>query len=232
MKSYYTLNSTIVTGIFIKELKNRFLCIVRINHKDVECYIPCSSHLDHFIDLVGKKVLVTPNIQPGTRTAYSVLAVKYKRRNIILNTFIANKALYSFLMYNKTKFYQNDCIISSEKKIHNYKSDILIEWQAKKEVIEVKSIISVYPRATFPTIFSARAIKQLEQFLQFPDNVTTQCCFISLSPYIEELYINKDQYQYYDLFYKCLNQGMKCKAYTCSLVGNKIKITKEIPIII
>lgn len=231
MKSYYTINTPIITGIFLSESKHRFLCIVLIGLKEVECFIPCSSHLEHFIDLVGRKVLLTPNKQPNARTPYAVLAVKYNRHNILLNTSLANKAIYHYFSYNKAKLYYDDCLITCEKLICGYKSDLFIEGQSKKEIVEVKSIISVNPTASFPTIYSGRAIKQLEQFLKLPNYFEIQYCLISLSPYIKEVYINKDQTEYYELFYRCLNRGMKCKAYFCSLVGNKIKIINELPVI-
>jgi len=232
MKNYYTINTPIITGTFLSESKHRFLCIVKVGSEEIECHIPCSSHLEHFIDLIGRKVLLTPNKDINSRTAYSVLAVKYNRHNILLNTSLANKAVYHYYSYNKNKLYQKDCIISCEKLVQGYKSDILIEWQSKKVIVEVKSIISTSPLASFPTIFSKRAIKQLNQFLNFPEFVDVQYCLISLSPYIEELYINKEQSEYYELFYKCIDRGMKCNAYFCSLVGNKIKIINELPIIL
>lgn len=232
MKSFYTLNSPIITGTFVRESKHRFLCIVLIDYIEVECFIPCSSHLAHFIDLVGRKVLLTPNKQPYARTAYAVLAVKYNRHNILLNTMLANKAVYHYFMYNKTKFYQNDCIITCEKYSCDYKSDLLIEWQDKKEIVEVKSIISANSAACFPTIYSKRAIDQLVRLLLLPDNIDIQYCLISLSPYIEKIFINKEQREYCELFYKCINRGMTIKAFNCTLIGNKIKITKELPVIL
>ena len=44
-------------GIFKKELKNRFLCLVEIDGEDTLCYIPSSCRLSNFIDLTGKEVL-------------------------------------------------------------------------------------------------------------------------------------------------------------------------------
>jgi len=232
MKSYYSINTPIITGTFIREEAHRFLCTVRVNSEEVECYIPCSSHLDHFIDLVGKRVLLIPNKQANSRTAYSVLAVKHNRHNILLNTSLANKAAYHYITYNKFKSYGKDCIISCEKSVHEYKSDILIEWQSTREVVEIKSVISINAKSLFPTVYSKRAIKQLENFLKFPDSIRIHYWLISLSPYIEEVSVNKAQSEYYELFYKCLARGMICKAYQCSLVGSKVKIVKELPIVL
>ena len=39
------------TGIFIRELKNRFLCEVEIDSESVVCYVPSSCHLSNFLKL-------------------------------------------------------------------------------------------------------------------------------------------------------------------------------------
>jgi DNA-binding sugar fermentation-stimulating protein len=232
MKSFYTLNTPIIIGTFLRELKHRFLCIVIIGGEEVECYIPCSSHLEHFVDLVGRKVLLTINKKPNSRTQYSVLAVKYKKHNILLNTSLANKAMYHYFSYNKLGLYKNDCSIAVEKKICNYIADILVDYQDQIEIIEIKSIISIQAKASFPSVFSQRAIDQLKHFLIMPDYINIKYCLVSFSPYIDEIYLNKENKEYYELFVKCLDRGMKYKAYFCSLAGNKVKIIKELPVYI
>lgn len=44
-------NTNIVTGTFVKELKNRFLCEVVISGIPTECYVPSSCHLSNFLEL-------------------------------------------------------------------------------------------------------------------------------------------------------------------------------------
>ena len=40
-----TSSKAFITGIFKKELKNRFLCEVQIDGKDVVCYVPSSFNI-------------------------------------------------------------------------------------------------------------------------------------------------------------------------------------------
>ena len=47
-----------VSGIFKRELKNRFLCEVVINNQDNICYVPSSCHLSNFLSLENKKVIL------------------------------------------------------------------------------------------------------------------------------------------------------------------------------
>ena len=63
-------NSRFTKGTFKKELKNRFLCEVQINGEDVVCYVPSSCHLSNFLQLEGKKVLLTPTQTPNYSIKY------------------------------------------------------------------------------------------------------------------------------------------------------------------
>lgn len=63
-----------VSGIFKRELKNRFLCEVAINNQDNICYVPSSCHLSNFLSLENKKVILIPTSSKNTRTQYSLLS--------------------------------------------------------------------------------------------------------------------------------------------------------------
>ena len=51
----------LVYGTFIEEVKNRFLCKVKIQDEIIECYIPSSCRLENFIRLNGSTVLLKEN---------------------------------------------------------------------------------------------------------------------------------------------------------------------------
>ena len=88
-----TCDPEYITAIFIKELKNRFLCEVEIDGEHVVCYVPSSCHLSNFLKLEGQKVLLVPTQTKNARTQYALFAVPYKKSYIILNTSMANRAI-------------------------------------------------------------------------------------------------------------------------------------------
>ena len=90
-------NSIYTSGVFIRELKNRFLCEVKIDGKVEECYVPSSCHLSNFLQLEGKRVLLVPIQTPSSRTKYALFAVPFKKNYIVLNTSMANRAIESGL---------------------------------------------------------------------------------------------------------------------------------------
>ena len=86
-------NSSYISGVFVKELKNRFLCEVKIDGKVEECYVPSSCHLSNFLQLKGKRVVLIPTQGKNPRTKYALYAAQYRRNYIILNTSLSNVAI-------------------------------------------------------------------------------------------------------------------------------------------
>lgn len=82
-----------VYGTFQNEIKNRFLCSVNIDGKDVICYIPSSCRLSNFIDMTGRTVLLRPIEASNARTPYAVYAVKYRKSFILLNLAQTNRVI-------------------------------------------------------------------------------------------------------------------------------------------
>ena len=80
-------------GRFVRELKNRFLCEVKIDGKVEECYVPSSCHLSNFLQLKGKRVVLVPTQGKNPRTRYALYAAPYRKNYIILNTSLSNVAI-------------------------------------------------------------------------------------------------------------------------------------------
>ena len=148
-------------GIFKKELKNRFLCLVEIDGEDTLCYIPSSCRLSNFIDLTGKEVLVLPVLTPGARTKYSVYALSVNHRFILLNMSKANEVVADSISSRRFSFLGKRTSIRKEYKVVGYKSDLYIE--ETKTIVEIKSILSFEKgkEARFPSVYSQGAIEQL-----------------------------------------------------------------------
>lgn len=217
-----------IEGIFVKELKNRFLCEVLVNGEATVCYVPSSCHLSNFLDLSNKKVLLVPTLTPGSRTKYALLAVPFKRSYLLLNTSMANVAVINSLRKPRFSYLGKRNIIFSEHKLDDYKTDIFI--QDTNTIIEIKSIISTNDSGIFPTVYSERTINQLKKLQDFLAKGYRVCFIIvSLSPYLKELSLDGST-EFYKEFMNCIRLGMITKAYACRLCNNQVCIEKSIPI--
>lgn len=219
-----------IEGVFVKELKNRFLCEVLVNGESTVCYVPSSCHLSNFLDLTNKKVLLVLTQTPNSRTKYALFAVPFKRSYLILNTSMANAAVANSLRKARFSYLGKRKTILNEHKVDDYKADVYI--QDSRTIIEIKSIIATTNSGIFPTVYSERTIKQLKKLHELiSKGYKISFIIVSLTPYLKEILIDNNT-EFYKEFVTCIKQGMIAKAYTCRLSDDEILIEKEIPIVL
>lgn len=217
-----------VVGQFVRELKNRFLCEVVIDGKVEVCYIPSSCHLSNFLQLEGKMVLLVPTAAKKSRTSYAVVAVKFKRSYIVLNTSYANRLVEYSIRSRKLSYLGKRKNYLREKNIENYKCDLYIE--DTRTIIEVKSVITNNDIGLFPTVFSERSLIQLGKIKELlQSGYKVDYIIISLNPYVKSIKLLKDT-QFYVEFSECINQGMRVHAYNCKIQNKLIALNKELQI--
>lgn len=103
---------------------------------------------------------------------------------------------------------------------------------ASNTIIEIKGLLSTNKRAFFPTVYSARAIKQLHALEALLDAGYNVCYFIvSLNPSVQTVDISLDNMDFYDLFNRCYEKGMIVKSYSVRLKESVPFIRNEIPVI-
>ena len=219
----------IKTGIFQKEIKNRFLCVVNVDGTDTVCYIPSSCRLSNFIDLNNREVMLCPIKKANARTKYSVCAVKYRGSFVPLNLSSTNKTIFCSLQRKLFTFLGDRHTFLREKVVDGYKSDIYIE--NSDTIIEIKSILSFKPTAYFPTVYSERAIRQLESIrglLECGHNV----CYMFLSMYsgVKEIILNQQQKEYSQLFRECIEKGMIVCGFSLGMKDGESSVRRRISV--
>lgn len=221
-------NSNYVEGIFVRELKNRFLCEVSISGSKLICYVPSSCRLSNFMQLEGKRVLLTITRSTRARTKYALFAVYYRRGYIFLNSSVANRAVEASLSGRRFSFLKKRETILREHTVYNYKTDFYIA--DTDTIVEIKSIISTQKRVAFPSVHSERAIKQLKHLQLLLSQGHKVCLLIvSLSPTVKEIFID-DQGEFCKEFYKCIQLGMHISAYTCRIKQGIPVISNVLPL--
>ncbi len=222
------MDDSLLSGIFIRELKNRFLCEVEISGQTMLCYVPSSCHLSNFLNLHGSQVLLKKVASKNARTEYAVFAVPYKRNYIVLNTSEANYAFGRAIYSRKFSYLGDRKTVLREHVVSGYKSDYFIE--DSNTIVEIKSVISTEREAQFPTVFSERTQKQLaliQDLLKEKYNVLF--CIISLNPYVNSIRVIKDV-PFYSDFHKCIEAGMQVEGYRCRLTNGLVCIDKHIQV--
>lgn len=216
------LEQTFKHGIFKKELKNRFLCLVEVDSEDTLCYVPASCRLSNFIDLTGREVLLLPIASSDARTRYSVYALSGRNGFILLNMSKANEVVANSLNSRHFSFLGKRVHIRKEYRVDGYKSDLYIE--DTKTIVEIKSILSFAKDkvAYFPSVHSQRAIEQLMKLNNLLDAGYSVCyVFVSLNPQIKRLVINEEIQEYRDAFNCCVEKGMNVKGVSLKLINGE-----------
>jgi DNA-binding sugar fermentation-stimulating protein len=223
------IEDEIIEGVFLEEKKNRFLCNVLIGEDVQECYIPSASKLENYLKLKGKKILLKKNNNDKSRTKYSVFAVQYYGKYIILNLMYVNKILEEHIKLN----YEYEAM-SKEKYIDSYKADFLV-LNNEKTVIEAKGIIATTKTVLFPKVYSSRAIYQLEAILELlKKGWKAEYYLISLSPFVKQIKLNNNlvHLEYWRLLKECTDNGMLLKGFNVCYENNEIRIKDGINIFI
>ena len=223
------LNPEYRTGIFKRELKNRFLCEVEIDGESTVCYVPSSCHLSNFLNLQGKRVVLIPTMTKGARTQYAIFAVPYKRSYLLLNTSMANRAIEAGIRSRRFAYIGKRKNVFKEHYVDGYKSDLFIA--DSNTVIEIKSVLSTDTYASFPTVFSERSLSQLDKLRSLIlAGYNVHYIIVSLNPYVKGINILADT-QFAGALKTCLELGMTISAFTCKLIDDELRIGHRLPII-
>lgn len=223
-------SAQLIEGIFLQELKNRFLCLVELNGEPTVCYVPSSCHLGNFLQLQGKRVLLIKNLGNKSRTQYTLFAKPYKRSYILLSPAVANQAVAASLSSKRFSFLGSRQNYQSEYTVDGYKTDLYIE--DTHTIVEIKAVITTEAEAVFPTVFSERTLKQLIALEQRLDAGRKACLiFVSLSPYVRRLQINP-KFEFFQILKQCQSKGLIVRAYCCRYIPEVgIRVDKSLPII-
>lgn len=229
MMSIQNGNSSYISGVFVKELKNRFLCEVKIDGKVEECYVPSSCHLSNFLQLKGKRVVLIPTQGKNPRTKYALYAAQYRRNYINLNTSLSNVAIEKGIHNRRFSYLGKRSNVQKEHSVEGYMANLYIP--QTKTIVEIKSVLSENDEAVFPTVFSERTQNQLKSIQEMLEKgYKVVFIIVSLNPYIKKLTIDKST-EFYSELTQCIEKGMEIRAYTSHLENYEIEIKKQVPLL-
>ena len=162
-----------------------------------------------------------------------VYAIRFKRNFLILKSSEANELIMNAINGRRFAFLNKRRIVEKERIIDGYKADLYIP--ETKTIIEIKSIITTDKEAAFPTVFSERAIEQLNKIEQIITNgYKAVYIFVVLNPYVESIRLSKETHlmEYKRKFSDCVRNGMKYKGYSVRIQNGKPIIDREIKVLL
>lgn len=216
-------------GVFIKELKNRFLAEVELNGKIELCYLPSSCKLSPLIDLSGRETLLLPIKKKNSRTKYAAYAVKDGKNYILLNLGQCNNIIEKEIHRRLFSFLGKRERLLHEINVAGYKADLFIE--DTNTVIEIKSILSTTKKTRFPSVQSKRALEQLKKLSSLLNKGYAVCyIFVSVNQETKVISIDESNDEYCRLFKTCIDKGMTCYGFSISLEKGEARINRRLKV--
>lgn len=209
-----------ITGKFIEECSNRFLCHVSILGDETECYVSSSSKLENYIDLKNKTVMLVENKGKNLRTQYTLQAGRIKGKWVLLNLNSINE-LYLEMLSKERKYKPAE--IQREKFVQDYKTDFYIE--KEKLLIEAKGILSENPSAIYPVVSCGRAYRQLLSIQELlKQGYSVEYGFVLMNPGIKRIELNTKEDHIREAFKCCIDLGMQVSFYSTRWYKGKCSI--------
>lgn len=164
--------------------------------------MPTSSKLGKIIKLNDQRVYLLNNTGKNLRTKYKVHSISKDDNLILLDLNSINNLFFS-------KILLNDIAYLPERTIDNIKVDFINN--EKKEIIEIKGLISEENEILFPHSNSNRIIRQLKELSKSEYNV--RFIFILMNPKIEKIKLDTNNFEFINQINSAIKKNIKLQIY-------------------
>lgn len=164
--------------------------------------MPTSSKLGKIIKLNDQRVYLLNNTGKNLRTKYKVHSISKDDNLILLDLNSINNLFFS-------KILLNDIAYLPERTIDNIKVDFINN--EKKEIIEIKGLISEENEILFPHSNSNRIIRQLKELSKSEYKV--RFIFILMNPKIEKIKLDTNNFEFINQINSAIKKNIKLQIY-------------------
>jgi sugar fermentation stimulation protein A len=210
---------------------NRFLGVVKLNNKRVECFIPNPGRM-HELMVPGNRVYLIPRSGAQRKTSFDLTLVEYNDTFVSIDSRLPNTMLREAIIQRRLPEFKGYMVERSEPTYQDSRLDLLLSDGCNQIIIEAKSCtlvenqIALFPDA--PTKRGARHMNTLTKALGIGRAVV---CFIIQRDDAKEWRPNQEMDPLFtENIRKAVYEGVEAYAYTCTITLEEVKITKRIPV--
>lgn len=164
--------------------------------------MPTSSKLGKIINLSNQTVYLLENTGTNLRTKYKVHSILKEDNLILLDLNSINNLFFSEILQKDTNYLP-------ERTINGLKIDFVNE--EKKEIIEIKGLISEETEITFPHSNANRIIKQLKSLSK--SDYTVKFVFVLMNPKIDTIKLDTKNLEFIKSFKLALRKKIEFQIY-------------------
>jgi len=210
---------------------NRFLGIVELEGKPVQCFIPNPGRM-HELMVPGTRVYLFHRPGETRKTDYDLTLVEYNNTLVSIDSRLPNYMLRDSINEARLPEFEGYKVERTEPVFHDSRLDLKLSDGANQMLIEAKSCtlvensIALFPDA--PTKRGARHMNTLIHALRYG---RAAVCFIIQRDDALEWRPNKEMDpDFTESIRKAVQRGVEAYAYTCDIKLSRIEIKKRVPV--
>jgi sugar fermentation stimulation protein A len=210
---------------------NRFLGIVEIDGKHIECFIPNPGRMQELM-VPGAKVYLIHRPGDHRRTEYDLTLVEYNDKLVSIDSRLPNQMLREAINQKRLPEFQCYKVERTEPTFHDSRLDLKLIKDTKQILLEAKSCTLVEDGiALFPDAPTKRGARHMITLIQALNHGRAAVCFIIQRNDAKEWRPNKLMDPYFtENIIKAEKKGVEVYAYTCEITLEGTEISKRIPI--
>ncbi|MHA1144526.1 MAG: DNA/RNA nuclease SfsA [Candidatus Helarchaeota archaeon] len=217
-------------GEFISR-PNRFLGIVSVKGKHVQCFIPNPGRM--FELLVPKiHVFLRRALNPNRKTAFDLVGVEYRSVLVSIDSNIPNKLLYHSIIRKKIPELQYS-LVKPEISFGNSRIDFFLQENSEKCLMEVKSCTLVEDGwARFPDAPTKRGSRHVRELIDAKKKGFRAVIFFCIQRNDAIKFSPNDETdpEFGRTLRKAARSGVEILAFTCNYSITEIELDKRIKI--
>lgn len=212
---------------------NRFTAEVLVHGMVKEAHIPSSGRMIELL-LEGADCLLTPAFTSPTRkTEFTLSAVKTGQTWVSVDSTLPNRLMRKALEERLVPELSDHTLIKAEYTLGHSRFDFLLERNARKTLVEVKSVTHVeHGGALFPDAPTARGKRHVEELMQLTrEGYNAVVVLVAqrrdadwFSPYVR---IDPDFAATLSLAHR---HGVRVLAYNCEVNEQGVRLNAGIPV--
>ena len=210
---------------------NRFLGIVELERKKVECFIPNPGRMYELM-IPGTRVYLIKRTGNKRKTDYDLIMVDYKGTLISIDSRLPNYILREAITKIKLPEFKNYWIDKVEPTFQDSRLDFKLCNKLNQILIEAKSCTLVENGvALFPDAPTKRGARHMNTLINALEYGRAAVCFIIQRDDAEEWrpYEERDP-KFAQNIKKAIKKGVEAYAYTCKVSLEGVTLSKRISI--
>ncbi len=212
------------------ERPNRFLGVVNLNGKKVQCFIPNPGRMNELLT-PKRKVFIFPKTGKHRKTKYDLTMVELDNTLVSIDSRLPNKLLRESIDRGLEEF-RGYTVKGTEPTFGDSRLDLKLTDGAKQILLEAKSCTLVMEGvAYFPDAPTRRGARHMNTLVKALEHGRATVCFIVQRNDAHEWrpYEIRDP-QFTNALRNAVKNGVEAYAYTCKVSIDSVSLEKRIPI--